>query len=287
LDEGGRVAHQRPLTEDERYRANQLAAAHLDLVQHVVNQVAMRYPRHVDRQELWSAGAYGLVDAARAYRPETGIPFPRYATIRIRGAIIDSTRSRDWAARSVRRGFREMQAAEERFESEHGRRPGDEELARLLGIGTDDLRARRSAAASASLLHLDQPDVDDIPLGDRIAEQSIDRLPDAAFDQGEMVESLRRAVVNLPPIQREVVERYYLDGELLQNIAESMSLTEARVSQIRSEAVNSMRAYFTLLYDGVPEVANDAPGKRSRAAYVATLAGAPGPRPDAGRGTRA
>jgi RNA polymerase sigma factor for flagellar operon FliA len=284
------VAHQRPLTDEERRAANELAAAHLDLVQHVVNQVALRYPRHVDRQELWSAGAFGLVDAARAYRPETGIPFPRYATIRIRGAIIDSTRSRDWAARSVRRGSRELQLAEDRFESEHGRRPGDAELAEMLGVSVDDLRARRSAAASASLLHLDQPDVDDIPLGERIPEGHVDRIPEAAFDHGEMTQSLRRAVVHLPAVQREVVERYYLDGELLQHIAESMSLTEARVSQIRSEAINSLRSYFALLYDGVPDVAPDAPGKRSRAAYVATLSSgsalrsAPGPQapgPDA------
>lgn len=264
---------QRPLTEEERLSANALATAHLDLVAHVVNQVAMRYPRHVDRQELWSAGAFGLVDAARAYRPETGIPFPRYASIRIRGAIIDSTRSRDWAARSVRRGFRELQLVEERFESEHGRRPADAELAKLLGITPEDLRLRRAAAVNASLLHLDQPDVDDIPLGERIPEQSIDRLPDQAFDHREMVGVLEKAVVHLPPIQREVIERYYLKSELLQSIAESMDLTEARVSQIRSEAVNSMRAYFAVIYDGVPDVSTDAPGKRSRAAYVAALTG--------------
>jgi RNA polymerase sigma factor FliA len=266
---------QRPLTDEERVAANALASAHLDLVAHVVNQVAMRYPRHVDRQELWSAGAFGLVDAARAYKPETGIPFPRYASIRIRGAIIDSTRSRDWAARSVRRGFRELQVAEERFESEHGRRPADVELAKLLGITADDLRLRRAAAVNASLLHLDQPDVDDIPLGERIPEQSIDRLPDQAFDHREMVGVLEKAVVHLPAIQREVIERYYLKSELLQSIAESMDLTEARVSQIRSEAVNSMRAYFAVMYEGVPDVANDAPGKRSRAAYVAALTGQP------------
>jgi RNA polymerase sigma factor FliA len=281
------VAQQRPLTDEERRAANALAAEHLDLVQHVVNQVALRYPRHVDRQELWSAGAFGLVDAARAYRPETGIPFPRYASIRIRGAIIDSTRSRDWAARSVRRGSRELQLAEERFESEHGRRPGDAELAALIGVSVDELRTRRSAAANASLLHLDQPDVDDIPLGERIPESHVERLPEMAFDHGEMTQSLRRAVVHLPAVQREVVERYYLDGELLQNIAESMSLTEARVSQIRSEAINSLRSYFTLLYDGVPEVSTDAPGKRSRAAYVATLSGPTTPRPSPGRDARA
>ena len=67
--------------------ANDLAAEHVDLVQQIVNQVAMRYPRHVDRAELWSAGATGLVEASRSYRPETGIPFHRYAAIRIHVAL--------------------------------------------------------------------------------------------------------------------------------------------------------------------------------------------------------
>src|SRR4029078_10134870 len=96
---GARVAQLRPLTDDERRAANRLAAEHLDLVQHVVTQVSLRSPRHVARQELWSAGAFGLVDAARAYRPETGIPFPRYAALRPRGAPLESTRSRAWELR--------------------------------------------------------------------------------------------------------------------------------------------------------------------------------------------
>ncbi len=88
--------------------ANALVEEHLYLVQHIVNQLAVRYPRHVDRQELWAAGAAGLVDASRRYDPGAEVPFARYASIRIRGAIIDSTRSRDWATRSLRRRAREM-----------------------------------------------------------------------------------------------------------------------------------------------------------------------------------
>src|SRR5205807_1241664 len=74
---------------------------------------------------------------------------------RIRGAIIDSTRQRDWVGRGVRRSTREIRRAEEVFTEEEGRFPSDPELASRLGISADDLRSRRSAAASSSLLHLD------------------------------------------------------------------------------------------------------------------------------------
>jgi RNA polymerase sigma factor for flagellar operon FliA len=122
--------------------ANELAIAHLYLVQHIVNQVSARFPRHIDRQELWNAGAYGLVDASRRYDASSGIPFSRYAAIRIRGAMIDSTRTRDWASRGLRRELREVKRASESFEAAHGREPSVEELAGILGAAAARRRAR-------------------------------------------------------------------------------------------------------------------------------------------------
>ncbi|MDG2114168.1 MAG: sigma-70 family RNA polymerase sigma factor [Actinomycetota bacterium] len=257
---------------EEPMEANDLAAEHIELVQQIVNQVAMRYPRHVDRAELWSAGATGLVEASRSYRAETGIPFNRYAAIRIRGAIIDSTRKRDWAVRSLRRRMREVHSAEDRFEVAEGRKPTDQELSELIGVDLDELKNRRTAAMTSSLLHLDQEDPERVSLGDRIEERSADRLPEETLSNREVLGTLTTAIDELPELQRDVIHRYYLQGEMLQSIAESLAVTEARVSQIRAEAVNAMRSYFATLYDHVEEVPTDAPGRRSRAAYLATLA---------------
>ena len=80
-----------------------LVKRHLYLVDEVVGRLAAGFPRHVDRDDLWSAGALGLVDAAARYDARTEVPFVSYATVRIRGSAIDSTRRRDWTARSVRR----------------------------------------------------------------------------------------------------------------------------------------------------------------------------------------
>ena len=76
--------------------------ANLPLVKHVVFQVAVHFPRHVDRDELARAGALGLVEAARRYDESRGVPFDRFAAQRIRGAILDAVRAADWAPRSVR-----------------------------------------------------------------------------------------------------------------------------------------------------------------------------------------
>lgn len=254
---------------------NDLASTHLYLVQHVVNQLASHYPRHVDRSELWSAGALGLVDASRRFDPDAAIPFTRYATIRIRGAIIDSTRSRDWATRSLRRTIRDVRSVTEQFEDTEGRRPSSPELAEQLGITVGELADHQAAAAAATLLHLDQPvgnpDQGETALSNVIEEQTPDWLPDEAVEQRELVGTVRTAVDFLPPVQREVVERYYFNGEMLRDIALTLGVTEARVSQIRSEALTAMRGYFGTSFEGVPAVAEGAPGKRQRAAYVAAM----------------
>jgi RNA polymerase sigma factor for flagellar operon FliA len=251
---------------------NELVTDTMDLVGHIVSEVAARYPRHVDRSELWNAGALGLVEASRRYDPESGIPFARYAAIRIRGAIIDSTRTRDWASRSVRRRLREIHEARSGLEEQHGRAATDSEIASFLGISAAELARRQAHAATSTLLHLDQPsEGEESPLIDRVEEDRADALPDTALEQRELRGSLVDAVRHLPPVQAEVVSRYYLEGELLQDIADDLGLTEARVSQIRSEALMAMRSFFSTQYEGVEAAPDAAPGKRARAAYVARM----------------
>lgn len=257
---------------DQNHAANKLAAEHTDLVHQIVTQVATRYPRHVDRSELWSAGAMGLVDASRSYNPETGVPFARYASIRIRGSIIDSTRKRDWAVRSLRRQMRELHEAEEHIEYDKGRHATDEEIAKAIGISVDEVHARRTATATSSLLHLDQEDSDRVSLRERIPEDQVEHLPEDRLANREMVGTLHTAVKGLPPLQADVIRRYYIENEMLQSIAESLGVTEARVSQIRAEAVNAMRSYFSTMYNGVAEVPDNAPGRRSRSSYLAEMA---------------
>lgn len=258
-----------PMTTLTSTQQNTLVTETMDLIGHIVAELSARYPRHVDRGELWNAGALGLVEASRRYDPASGVPFVRYAAIRIRGAIIDSTRSRDWASRSVRRSLREIVQATAGLEEQLGRAPTPEEVARFLGIDPDELSRRRSRAVGATLLHLDQEvEGEESTLGERVEESSTEVLPDDALEQREMRGTLAEAVRNLPKIQAEVVSRYYIDGDLLQDIADDLGLTEARVSQIRSEALVALKAYFSTQYDGVEEGDDDAPGKRARAAYL-------------------
>lgn len=252
-----------------------LVEQHLYLVQHLVHQLASRYPRHVDRGDLWSAGAAGLVDAAKRYEPDTGVPFARYASIRIRGSIIDSTRSRDWATRSLRRRARVITAAEEAFEQEHGRSPSLEELTSATGMTVAEIEECRRDVERSTLLQLDQPiataDGATETLKSLLAEEDPAQLPQDSVERRELLGSVRVAVQRLDEPHREVLVRHFFDDDLLQDIATDLGVTEARVSQIRSEAINAIRAWMSSEFEGVPEVPDSAPGRRRRASYLAAM----------------
>src|ERR671911_2171579 len=107
---------------------------HLPLVRHIVFQVAVHFPRHVDREELARAGALGLVEAARRYDGSRGVPFQRFAAQRIRGAILDAVRAADWAPRSVRTLARKLETVEQRLATRLGRVPTLDEMAEALDL---------------------------------------------------------------------------------------------------------------------------------------------------------
>lgn len=253
---------------------DELVHGHLHLVTHIVNQVALRFPRHVDRAELWNAGAFGLVEASRRYDPETGTPFASFARRRIRGAVLDSTRSRDWVSRGARRRMREAKDGRDAFVARHSREPETTELADLLGVSTRHLEETQAATTQSTLLHLDQrvgAVEDDLTLGDTLAEQDVATLPEEEVERRELVGAVRAAIANLPEVHRAIVERYYLGGEQLQDIAASFDVTDARISQLRNEAMTAVRAYLSNSFDGIDAVDPRAPGARRRTAYLDSM----------------
>src|SRR5438477_12517886 len=139
---------------DETDRA-QLIEQHLPLVNHVVLQVAVRFPRYVDRQELARAGALGLVEAARRYDDTRGVPFDRFAARRIRGAILDSVRAADWAPRSVRTLGRKLEQVEQELANHRGEPASSAEVADALGMSTTELAKLRDRVYRSVVLALD------------------------------------------------------------------------------------------------------------------------------------
>ncbi|MGY6500756.1 MAG: sigma-70 family RNA polymerase sigma factor [Acidimicrobiales bacterium] len=217
---------------------------HLPLVKHIVFQVAVHFPRHVDREELARAGALGLVEAARRYDDDRGVPFERFAAQRIRGAILDAVRAADWAPRSVRTLARRLEAAEQRLASQLGRVPSHTEMADELGITRaelDRLQDRMFRSVVLALEHEVTDDVDeDLTLVDVLTDPACVE-PLEELETRELLGYLRDAVDLLPERQRLVVVGYFLEGRTSQDLARFLGVTESRISQLRSEALEMLR----------------------------------------------
>ena len=226
-----------------------LIEANLPLVQHVVVQVATHFPRHVDRGELARAGALGLVEAAQRFDPSRGVPFDKFAARRIRGAILDSVRAADWAPRSVRTLSRRLAQVEHDLAA-RGEEADPTEVAEALGLTRDELFRLRDKVFRSVVLALDHivttPD-DDLSLGEVLADRTA-LEPDEELETRELLGYLRDAVGLLPERHRVVIMGYFLESKTSIELAEMLGVTESRISQVRTEGLEMLRAGIEAQY---------------------------------------
>ena len=256
-----------------------LIEEHLPLVRHVVFQVAVNFPRHVDREELATAGALGLVEAARRYESDRGVPFDRFAAQRIRGAILDAVRAADWAPRSVRNLARRLEATEQRLATHLGRMPSLAETAEALDVSEDEMRRRQAKRCRSVVLALDYDlnnGDEDVALVDVLTDDST-LEPSEELEHRELHTYLRDAVELLPERHRVVIAGYFLEGRKSQELAEHLGVTESRISQLRSEALEMLREGINAQYDQPEEIDVTEPhGRvaRRKAVFASAIAGA-------------
>jgi RNA polymerase sigma factor for flagellar operon FliA len=266
---------------DEAAGLNELVEAHLPLVTHVVLQVAGHFPRHVDRQELARAGALGLVEAAQRFDPAREVPFERFAARRIRGAILDAVRSVDWAPRSVRALGRALELAEQDLQASDGTPATRAQLANAMGLTDAELAAVRDRVYRSVVLALEHgvtasgDDGENLSLGEVLADRTAAE-PSEDLEARELLGYLRDAVKLLPERQRVVVVGYFLDGRSSADLADELDVTESRISQIRSEALEMLRegieAQYTPRTHHAPVVvAGAARTERRRASYASAI----------------
>lgn len=249
-----------------------LVREHLPLVGYLVAEVAAKLPGHVSRDDLTSAGMMALAQAARGFDAERGVPFARFATVRIRGAIIDELRSHDWASRSVRIKARQRAAAEEELAATLGRHPTQTELATHLGISSDELAAVEEDVHRSVVLSL-QGFSDAGTLEGMLPHQ--DPGPEQVLLNRERTSYLVDAVAGLPERLRAVVEGYFFNERPMAEIAAELGVTESRISQMRAEALALLKDGMTAMLtpEELPSEARpDGCVARRKAAYYATIA---------------
>lgn len=250
----------------------ELIRQHMPLVGHLVRDMLTRIPNHIHRDDLTSAGLHALVTAARAWDPNRGIPFHRFATTRIRGAILDELRALDWATRSVRTKARATDATRQELTTTLGRTPTPEELAQALGTTTTDLHQTDNDVQRATVLSLQgfaTASADDL-----VTERNPG--PEDMLVRREQIGYLHHAIASLPERMQLVITEYFLNERPMADIAADLGVTESRISQLRAEALSLLKDGLNTHLDPdlapTPENPESIVARR-RASYYATIAG--------------
>jgi RNA polymerase sigma factor for flagellar operon FliA len=214
-----------------------LIREHLPLVGHHVRELLSRVPAHVNRDDLVSAGMIALVTAAKSYDPARGIPFGRFASARIRGALLDELRGLDWASRSVRTRARRLDTVAQELTAALGRTPTSTELAQALGVSVDEVDAVEEDVQRAVVLSLQGFAAGTAE--DAVAEQGPG--PEELLLHRERLGYLVDAVAALPDRLRLVVTGYYLQERPMAELAVELGVSESRISQLGAEALMLLR----------------------------------------------
>lgn len=215
------------------------------LVKYVAGKVSMGMPQNIEFDDLVSYGVFGLIDAIGKYDPARGIKFKTYAMTRIRGAIFDELRSIDWIPRSIRQKAKQIEQVISELENKLGRTVEDEEIAKDLGISTEEFQSLLNKLSGTSMVSLN----DIWYLGDENDELSIletleapqNMNPDIIIEKEEIRDYIIDAIKKLPDKEKKVIVLYYYEDLTLKEIGEVLDVTESRVSQLHTKAIMRLR----------------------------------------------
>jgi RNA polymerase sigma factor for flagellar operon FliA len=231
-----------------------LLNGHLGLVYFVARQVAAGLAAEVEYDELVSAGTLGLMSALESFDPGRGLAFSTFAAPRIRGAVLDELRRQDHVPRSIRRKTRQINAATEAIGRRVSGKATDKEIAAQLGVDVDTLwrwQADIEGAVQVSLDRSTHSDDDASPSkGETLTADDTDDV-EQKITLDQEVSCLRDAIETLGKQERTVLALYYFEDLKLHEIATVLDLTESRVSQIRSKALNNLRTKLAPLRENV------------------------------------
>ncbi|AFM42686.1 RNA polymerase, sigma 28 subunit, SigD/FliA/WhiG [Desulfosporosinus acidiphilus SJ4] len=218
---------------------------YLPLVKRIAGRLSMSLPPHIEEDDIIGYGVFGLLDALERFEAARGFKFETYASIRIRGAMIDGLRTMDWVPHSARQKVKRVQDGFAELEYQLGRAATTEEVAKMLKLKVEEIEGILAQAQVLTLTSFDETTVDNegesngSPLNllvDTNAQEAYQ-----AIEKEEQKRILAQAVEKLPEKEKLVVALYYQEELTLKEIAAVLKLSESRISQLHSQAIMRLR----------------------------------------------
>ena len=213
------------------------------LVKIVAGKLSIYLGHNVEYDDLVGYGTFGLIDAIDKFDYGKGVKFETYASLRIRGAILDQIRKMDWLPRTVRQKQKRIDAAYNKIEAETGRLATDEEIAAELEISVDELDSWQAQTKAAGILSLD----DYMEQGHEGGISSISdgaedyHQPEKIYEKQEIKQILLETLESLTEKEKKVILLYYYEELTLKEINAVLEVSESRISQLHTKAIQKLR----------------------------------------------
>lgn len=211
------------------------------LVKIVAGRLSIYLGYNVEYDDLVGYGIFGLIDAIDKFDYDKGVKFETYASLRIRGAILDQIRKMDWIPRSLRQKQKKMEAAISKIETQYGRPAKDEEIASELGIETEELISWQGQAKITNIISLDE-------FVEAAGEKEVNAIKSNSYEQPESIalkneikQQLMDSLETLTDKERKVILLYYYEELTLKEISRILEVSEPRVSQLHTKALQKMK----------------------------------------------
>ncbi len=206
----------------------ELLKRHGPMLDRMARRLAARTGHAVQSEDLWAAGAMGLIEASRRFDAGRDVKFETFAEHRVRGAMVDEMRRMDHLPRRLRDDTDKVERAHARLAQQLHREPSVEEVAEAVGGPLEDVM---------EVMQLLQPAV---PVAEEIATS--EELPaDARYELGEQQRTLARAIGELPERLRILLALYYDEALTYREIAKVLGVSEPRVCQLHGDAMKRLR----------------------------------------------
>jgi len=239
-------------TKDPAIR-EKLILQYVHLVKYVAGRLNIYFGTNVEYDDLVGFGVFGLIDAIDKYDVKKGVKFETYASLRIRGAVIDSIREMDWIPRSLRQKHKELEKVYNELENELGRSANDNEVAERLGISLKEFYKLLNDVSIGSMTSLEEIFEQNNETGINISNDNKDDNPEIYIEMEEAKQILADAIDKLPEKEKMVITLYYFNELTLKEISAIMSVSESRISQLHTKAILRLRGklarHKTLLSD--------------------------------------
>lgn len=211
------------------------------LVKVVAGRLSMYLGYNVEYEDLVSYGVFGLIDAIDKFDRNKEVKFETYASLRIRGAILDQIRKMDWIPRTIRQRQKQIDTAMKELEQRNGRPPTDAELAAYMGISEDEFLDWQNQVKADNIISLNEY----VEQGNDISsEKSISSgfdTPESVIEKSELKEMLEEALELLTDKEKKVILLYYYEELTLKDISRVLEVSESRISQLHTKALQKMK----------------------------------------------